>query len=58
MCLFSLSDKSERSIELITRYMDDKSPRKYFVFEGFGCFIDLSIFEGNRLFGVNRRIVD
>ena len=35
LCLFSLSDKSERSIELITRYMDDKSPRKNVVFEGF-----------------------
>ena len=58
LCRFSLSDKSERSIELIKRYMDDKSPRKNVVFEGFWCFTDLSIFEGNRLFGVNRRIGD
>ena len=58
LCLFSLSDKSERSIELITRYMDDKSPRKNVVFEGFWCFIDRFIFERNRLFGVSQRIVD
>ena len=35
LCRFSLSGKSERSIELIKRYMDERSPRKNVVFEGF-----------------------
>ena len=54
----SLSDKSERSIELIKRYIHEKSPRKNMVFEGFRCFIDRFIFEVDRLVRVNRRIGD
>ena len=53
----SLSDKSERSIELIKSYIDVKSPRKNTVFEGFRGFMKLFIYELKSV-PVGRRTVD
>lgn len=57
LCRVSLSDKSERCIELIKSYIDVKSPRKNVVFEGFRCFAPSFIFESESV-PVGRRIVD
>lgn len=57
LCGVSLSDKSERSIELIKSYIDVKSPRKNVVCEGFRCFVSSFIFESESV-PVGRRIVD
>ena len=51
LCRFSLPDKSERSIELITRYMDDKSPRKTLFSRAFNVLQTGSFLKGTGCFG-------
>lgn len=52
LCRFSLSDKSERSIELIKRYMDDKSPRKNVVSRAFDVLQTGSFLKGTGCLGL------